>query len=137
MSDYDPSEDIVTLLSNALADEPDVKILRIWEVRDIDLLSGDFALIRSQDVEDEFLGIGAREYRRNVFVQFQLRTAESRERLIQLAEKVRRYFRNSQNWRIGTRQLLNLFLTNRDLVEVERGIWSMDFEAQWFVIEAI
>ena len=137
MSAYDPADDLMTLLENALADEQDVKIYKEWEIRDLDLLSGDYVLIRSISEEDEYLGIGGMEFMRHVVASVMIRTAESRERVRELEEKIRTYFRTKANWVVNGRTLLNLFVTTGDLTRTERGIWTQEIEVFWFTIEVV
>lgn len=137
MSAYDPADDLMTLLENALADEQDVKIYKEWEIRDLDLLSGDYVLIRSISEEDEYLGIGGMEFMRHVVASVMIRTAESRERVRELEEKIRAYFRTKANWVVNGRTLLNLYVTTGDLTRTERGIWTQEIEVFWFTIEVV
>ncbi|MEM1800933.1 MAG: hypothetical protein QXF58_04250 [Desulfurococcaceae archaeon] len=137
MSEYDPTDDMLTLLKGAFEGEEGrtVFIGREWELKNLDLNQMDYILIRDAYEEDEYLGIGGMEFVRNITVELIIKTNLGRERVRELGEKLRRYLRGKENWMVGERLLLNLQVRSGDLSRDERGIWSLVIVVEWFQIE--
>ena len=134
---YDPVEVFYQLLSaNVDWDSIGAKLIRAYQYKNIDLRTGDYVVVGPATERDEFLGIGAMEFIRYVTIEVSVMTAESRERMRQLGEVVRRVIRTKENWFVGDRLLLNVRISRQvDRSDIERGLYTLTMEVEWFEIE--
>jgi len=134
---YDPIEIFYKLISSAYDWESvDVKVVKAYEYKNIDLRTADYIIVESATERDEFLGIGAMEFIRFVNLTFSVKTMASRFRVREISEKVREILRKKENWFIDDHLLLNLrIVRENDRSDIERGIFSQNFEVEWFEIE--
>lgn len=63
-------------------------------------LGQDWIVLNSLDEPDDFFGIGARDFRRDISINVIVRTNLSRVRVRQMANECRRIFRDYLNWKI-------------------------------------
>jgi hypothetical protein len=134
---YDPVEVFYRLLSaNVDWDSVGTKLIRAYQHKNIDLRTADYVVIGPATERDEFLGIGAVEFIRYVTIEVSVMTAESRERMRQLGEIVRRVIRTKEDWTVGDRLLLNVRISRQaDRSDIERGLYTLTMEVEWFEIE--
>jgi hypothetical protein len=134
---YDPVEVFYQLLSaNVDWDSVGAKLIRAYQYKNIDLRTGDYVVIGPAAERDEFLGIGAMEFIRYVTIEVSVMTAESRERMRQLGEIVRRVIRTKEDWTVGDRLLINVRISRQtDRSDLERGLYTLTMEVEWFEIE--
>jgi hypothetical protein len=134
---YDPVEVFYQLLStNVDWDSEGAKLIRSYQYKNIDLRTGDYVVVGPATERDEFLGIGAMEFIRYVTIEISVMTAESRERMRQLGEMVRRVIRTKEDWAVGDRLLLNVRIARQvDRSDIERGLYTLTLEVEWFEIE--
>jgi hypothetical protein len=134
---YDPVEVFYQLLSaNVDWDSVGAKLIRAYQYKNIDLRTADYVVIGPATERDEFLGIGAMEFIRYVTIEVSVMTAESRERMRQLGEIVRRVIRTKEDWTVGDRLLLNVRISRQaDRSDLERGLYTLTMEVEWFEIE--
>jgi hypothetical protein len=134
---YDPVEVFYQFLSaNVDWDSVGAKLIRAYQYKNIDLRTGDYVVVGPATERDEFIGIGAMEFIRYVTIEVSVMTAESRERMRQLGEVVRRVIRTKENWSVGDRLLLNVRISRQaDRSDIERGLYTLTMEVEWFEIE--
>lgn len=102
------------------------EIIKAIDYRSLDLLNKDYVILNTTTVSDEFLGIGGKEFKCNVAVSIVVKTARSRERLIEIFEEVRRILRSKENW--GSFRYI-LVGKASDLSDRERKIYTYAFDA--------
>ncbi|MCS7136738.1 MAG: hypothetical protein NZ941_00030, partial [Candidatus Caldarchaeum sp.] len=138
---YDPVDAVVKILSDNWPEEVSRPTIgKLYEFKQIDLRAGDYVLVGRVNERQEFLGIGGLEYSRYVSVEIIVQTMESRERALELINRVRGIIRLKENWVYeqggDSWLLLNMILRRvNDRSEIERGIYSFVGEVEWFTIE--
>ena len=134
---YDPVEVFYSFLAGSVNwDDLGAKLIRVYEYKNVDLRTGDYVVVGPAIERDEFLGIGAMEFIRYVTIEVSVMTAESRIRMRNLAEAIRRVIRTKENWQVGDRLLLNVRIARQsDRSDVERGLYTTTLEVEWFEIE--
>lgn len=76
---------------------------------------------------DNFMGIGASDYRRDIMISVVVKTAKSRERARELVEECRRIFRTKSYWGNYVNVLISRLI---DLSDRERKIYTMIFDVR-------
>lgn len=133
----DPLQDFIDMLdtnwsNDTGGDKPE--IANIMDYRAVNIANMDCVLLSDVTEPDEFLGIGALEFRRMIGFAIIIKTSISRDRARQILEEVRRILRTKAYWGPYHNVLLS---SVRDLTEVERKIWSYRLLVAAFRIETV
>jgi len=136
---FDPIEVVYKILDeNYDWDSLGVRLRREYEVKAIDLRAGSYVIVGSVRESDAFLGLGAREYMRNVRVRIQIRTGEGREFARKIVNIIRDIFRNRSNWIVDGIHHMNFLIdTLADRSDMERRIFTHILEVRWLVVESV
>jgi hypothetical protein len=122
-------EDLKTILDSnwntAVVDKPRIVLAR--EVRMVDLQAGDIIVIDAPTEEDDFFGIGARDYLKRTRCALHIRTGESAERAEKMLQVVRSILRDGEKW--GGWLLMRL-AGLESLMDREKKIYSYTAEVE-------
>ncbi|MGQ9642013.1 MAG: hypothetical protein ACUVUF_07825 [Candidatus Bathycorpusculaceae bacterium] len=128
-------DDVKAMLdTNWSAAVEEAEIIRAIDYRSIDLMNHDYVILDVIEISDSFLGMGAKEYRKDFVVNVVIKTGKSRSRAWEMLEECRRIFRTKDYWGDYL-----FFLMSRavDLSERERKIFSFAFTVTCSKIETI
>ena len=134
---FDPIDVVYSVLSNNFDwSSLDVEIKKEYDVKGLDLRIKSYIVIGSVRENDAFLGLGAKEYMRNIAVGVMVLTSESRSKARQIVNKIRDIFRNKDNWTVdGVRHLNFNVEVLVDRSDYERNIFTHEIEVGWLVVE--
>jgi len=129
-------EDLKAMLSNnwdeTVVDRPRIVLAR--EVRMIDLQAGDIIVIDAPTEEEEFFGIGARDYLKRARCALHIRTSVGAERAEKMLQVVRSVLRKKENW---SGWALLRFVALESLMDREKKIYSFTAEVEAIKSESV
>lgn len=134
---YDPIELAYSALVECFENDMNVNVVRVYEIKQVDLRSGDYVIVFGAAEDDDFLGIGGHEYLRTITVEVVLRTGEGRQRIREMEERVRTFFRNKDNWRKLGDNVIGVLVGLRDVRASETNIWTADLDIRWQKVDVV
>jgi len=132
----DPRADFKSMIEDNWDTDTGGDIPTIADIRDyrgIDVTNEDYIFIRGAPMADQFFGIGASEFRRNVNVTILIKSA-SKDRAKEMRDEVVRIMRTKSYW--GDYE--NVLVTSiSGMSDRERKIYSYILTISAFVIETV
>lgn len=101
-------------------------------------INQEFVLVNSLSEGDQFNGIGAVDYIRDVGVNVQVYTNLGRDRLRQMTEECRRMIRKKANWKPNGHMYDRVLMSvTTDLSDERRKDWRISFDVSAIILEAV
>jgi len=101
-------------------------------------INTEYVLVNSLAQGDNFLGIGAVDYLRDVGVSVMVHTSQGRTRMIQMLEECRRIIRTKSKWTVnGNKYDMVQMSVDTDLSDRKRKDWSISFDVTAILIESV